>query len=115
MKQQTKLNQSEIGKNVFIGTWHITKMSEWDSEYCNMEVQAYIRIKKNELGEFQFGLVSGNIDGKKSGDTFEFTWDGSDECDDASGSGWMKIKDDGIEGGGTLGGAINDEKGKGST
>ena len=61
-----------------------------------MEVQAYIEIKPNNIGDFQFGLVSGDIDGKMvklaDGERFEFTWEGNDECDSASGSGWCNIK-----------------------
>jgi hypothetical protein len=81
----------------FTGTWHIEAMDMWDEDYFNMEVQAYITIAKNNGGEFQFGLVTGMIDGEinktASGEVLEFTWDGSDECDEASGSGWLKLKD----------------------
>ncbi|MEG4069484.1 hypothetical protein QUA42_19480 [Microcoleus sp. Pol11C2] len=62
-----------------------------------MEVEAYIEIDQTSSGEFQFGLVSGQIDGEVVKDgkdqRFEFTWDGNDECDRASGSGWLKLKD----------------------
>ncbi len=78
----------------FTGTWIITEMEMWDAEYINMEVQAYIRIGVDSLGDFQFGLVSGAIDGEvvKLGnvDRFEFTWEGQDEMDPVSGSGWLK-------------------------
>jgi hypothetical protein len=47
----------------FTGTWHIYEMSNWDDEYFNMEVQAYIEIDEQGNGEFQFGLVHGYIDG----------------------------------------------------
>lgn len=83
-------------KNKLAGKWRITSMSGWDKEYCDMEVAAYIRIEKNLMGDFQFGLVSASIDGrivKRSGEElFDFTWDGNDECDPASGSGWMALK-----------------------
>ncbi len=63
----------------------------------DMEVEAYIEIEQTGSGEFQFGLVSGQIDGEVVKDgkdrRFEFTWDGNDECDPASGSGWLKLKD----------------------
>ena len=79
----------------FTGTWHIYKMEAWDEDYFNMEVQAYIRIDPDNLGVFQFGLVSGGIDGKRvnyaDGERFEFTWDGNDECDSICGSGWIRI------------------------
>ena len=87
----------------FTGTWHIYEMKAWDEDYFNMEVQAYIRIDSNNLGDFQFGLVSGWIDGKlvdyADGERFEFTWEGNDECDPACGSGWIRIKEeDSLEG-----------------
>ena len=62
-----------------------------------MEVQAYIEVESQNLGYFQFGLVSGQIDGKvveyPDGNRFEFTWDGSDEGHPMNGSGWIKLKD----------------------
>ncbi len=89
--------------NEFLGLWHICEMSEWDKDYVNMEVQAYVKIGKAGNGEFQFGLVSGAMDGKivnhPEGKRFEFMWEGNDECDDASGSGWFRQKGaDEIEG-----------------
>jgi hypothetical protein len=60
-------------------------------------VQAYITINENNGGQFQFGLVTGSIDGEitktASGEILEFTWEGSDECDEAFGSGWLKLTD----------------------
>jgi hypothetical protein len=79
----------------FTGTWHIYEMSNWDEEYFNMEVQAYIEIDEKGNGEFQFGLVFGSIDVKDgNGNKLEFTWEGNDECDEASGSGWLKLEDE---------------------
>jgi len=61
-----------------------------------MEVEAYIKINPNSSGEFQFGLVYGQIDGRlvkdEDGERFDFTWEGNAECDSASGSGWLKLK-----------------------
>ncbi len=87
----------------FVGTWHIYEMEMWDEDYFNMEVQAHIDITVKNTGEFQFGLVSGYLDGEAveypDGNRFEFTWDGNDECDPASGSGWLRLKDaDTLEG-----------------
>lgn len=80
----------------FAGTWHIEDMELWDEDYFNMEVQAYIKIRQDGIGEFQFGLVSGQIDGEVVGDgdeeRFEFTWEGNDECDPASGNGWFRLE-----------------------
>lgn len=77
------------------GIWHIIQMDMWDEDYFNMEAQAFIRISSDNLGNFQFGLVSGDLDGEvvRIGNTerFEFTWEGNDENDPASSSGWLKF------------------------
>ena len=61
----------------FEGIWHIKEMENWDEDYCNMEVQAYIEIDERGAGDFQFGLVTGAIDGEiaadKLGEKLEFT------------------------------------------
>ena len=81
----------------YTGTWHITEMETWNEEYFNMGVQAYIRVGSDGFGHFQFGLVSGQIDGElisyQNLERFEFTWDGSDELDPVSGSGWLQLVD----------------------
>ncbi len=78
------------------GRWHITEMEQWDEDYLNMEVEAFIEIGSDGMGEFQCGLVSGQIDGEivrdGSDERFEFTWDGNDESDPASGGGWLRLK-----------------------
>jgi hypothetical protein len=35
-------------KESIIGEWHILEMGMWDSNYFNMEVQAYIKINLNQ-------------------------------------------------------------------
>ena len=87
----------------FVGLWHIYEMEMWDEDYFNMETQAYIEISKDGLGDFQFGLVTGQLDGyleqEESGERFVFTWDGQDEMDPVNGMGWMRLKDqDEVEG-----------------
>lgn len=47
------------------GIWHIIQMDMWDEDYFNMGVQAFIRIGANGFGDFQFGLVSGDLDKRR--------------------------------------------------
>ena len=93
------MKQIETGKKDIVGKWHITKMSEWDNDYVNKEVKAFIRIGKSGNGEFHFGYVQGSMSGdfKKLGkdSVYDFTFDGSDECDPINGDGWMKVNPDG--------------------
>ncbi len=57
----------------------------------NMEVQAFIQIHEDGSGNFQFGLVKGNMNGEitenDDGIRYAFSWDGFDECDPANGRG----------------------------
>lgn len=82
-----------------IGDWRIVEMDLWDREYMDMEVPAFIRFEE-EGGEFQFGLVSGSIDGRyliKSGRaSVEFSWEGQDEMDAVSGRGWVTLESDNL-------------------
>jgi hypothetical protein len=85
-------------KHPFVGTWHIVEMELWDADYLHMERQAYIEIEPGEHGTFQFGLVWGELHGyldeEAPGKRFAFTWEGNDEMDPASGSGWMRLEAD---------------------
>ena len=94
-----KVKGTEIGKKEFIGKWHITKMSEWDNYYVNEEVKAFIKIDKSGTGEFHFGYVQCSTSGgfREIGQdlVYDFTFDGSDECDPTNGDGSMKVNPDG--------------------
>ena len=85
----------EVRKIRFVGGWRIISMGIWEADYFDMDVPAYIQVGKNWLGRFQFGLVTGDIDGRivkhPGGNRFEFTWEGTDESEPCSGSGWMSI------------------------
>jgi hypothetical protein len=93
------MTDSETTDLDLTGTWHITEMEMWDEDYFNMEVQAYIRIDEGGTGDFQFGLVSGNVDGHVEqvgpDSRFTFTWEGQNEMDPVSGSGWLRLVGDG--------------------
>lgn len=91
----------KMGKAV-IGNWRITGMEVWDADYFDMEVPAHITIRKDLTGEFQFGLVQGDLDGRVDLDNgavrLEFSWSGFDENDPMNGRGWMQIDGDQAEG-----------------
>jgi len=82
-----------------LGEWRMEEMEMWDRDFMDMEVPAYIRFEKDGTSEFQFGLVKGWIDhravvrgGKPA---LEFSWEGSDEMDPATGRGWAVLNDNG--------------------
>ena len=89
-------------KNPYIGKWRIIEMDMWDQDFIDMETEGHFLFEKDDLGSFQFGLVQGQIDYKieKIGEIerLEFSWEGQDENDAASGRGWAVIKNDHLEG-----------------
>ena len=88
---------NEAGQ-VAIGQWRITAMEVWDADYIDMEVPAHIEIREGLTGQFQFGLVQGQLDARISmidGKTrLLFSWIGFDENDHVSGRGWMTVSGD---------------------
>ena len=75
--------------------WHITEMALWERDSLNREAQAFIRLQADGSSKFQGGLVSGAIDGEvvvdTAGEGFECTWEAHDECEPASGGGWLEM------------------------
>lgn len=86
----------------FIGAWRILEMDAWDADYFDMEAPAYIAIREDLSGEFQFGLVQGDLDGRvetvEGEPRFDFSWAGFDESDPVNGRGWLRVNDKNVEG-----------------
>lgn len=82
--------------NPFVGRWRITHMDLWDQDFVDAEVVGHFTFAADGSGEFQFGYVSGGMDGRlttRDGQPcVEWTWDGSDEMDPAQGRGWAVLK-----------------------
>lgn len=85
-------------KNPFIGTWRIVWMETWDQDYVDMEVPGHITFGKNHIGNFQFGLMQGEMDYRVNANRVEFTWGGFDEGDEISGRGFAEIENDELRG-----------------
>ncbi|MCP4347390.1 MAG: hypothetical protein GY795_17940 [Desulfobacterales bacterium] len=91
-----------MSKNKFIGKWRISEMEQWDQDFIDAEVPGYISFSKDGTGEFHFGYVHGFTDcrySKREGNNaVEFSWEGNDEADPASGRGYAIIKDGNLSG-----------------
>lgn len=81
------------------GKWRITEMDMWDQDAFDLLGRAFFRFDGKRSGNFRFIAVEGGMDchhGERDGRPFvEFTWDGNDECDPASGRGWVALEEDG--------------------
>jgi len=74
-------------------------METWDPKFFNEEAQAFFEFGPDQRGSLQFCLVQGIMDyylterdGKPA---VEWSWEGSDEMDSASGRGWAVLEEDG--------------------
>lgn len=56
---------------------------------------AYIAFDGKAGGEFAFGCVTGGIHCRKTPTGLDFTWEGNDEMDEASGDSWAELQKDG--------------------
>lgn len=86
----------------FVGKWIIVEMEVWDQELVNMEVQGHFTFTKDGKGYFQFGLVRGEMDCYvetiDDRERVEFSWEGQDELDPASGRGWAEVENEELKG-----------------
>ncbi|MDY6989781.1 MAG: hypothetical protein SWQ30_17185 [Thermodesulfobacteriota bacterium] len=86
----------------FGGKWSIVEMEAWDQEYVNMEVPGHFTFNKSGTGHFQFGLVQGEMDCRMEvidhRERIEFSWDGQEDSDPASGRGWAVIENEELHG-----------------
>jgi hypothetical protein len=83
-------------KSPFSGSWHIVSMSQWEEDYLDEEVEAFIEFDEKGNGTFQFGYVYGQMDCRlatRDGEpAVEFSWEGNDESEAAQGRGWAILQ-----------------------
>ena len=81
------------------GRWRIVETELWDSDALNLVAPAFIEFGEEGLGSFGFIAVQGEMDCRevvRDGRLgVEFSWEGNDECDPASGRGWAVLEEDG--------------------
>ncbi len=82
-----------------VGRWQITEAELWDSDALNLVGPAFIEFADDGLGSFGFIAVQGQMDCREverdGRPGVEFSWEGNDECDPASGRGWAVLEEDG--------------------
>lgn len=86
---------NDLANHPLIGRWRIVEMDLWDRDYLDLVEPAYIAFDTRGSGDFAFGAVTASLDCWYSPHTIEFTWVGSDEMDEVSGSGSAELEGDG--------------------
>jgi hypothetical protein len=88
--------------NQYRGTWRMIEIEQWDQDYIDLVVPVSIALREDNLGEFQFGTVHGEIDDRiepyQDAERLAFSWEGADEMDPVSGRGWAIIADGQLQG-----------------
>jgi hypothetical protein len=89
-----------VTRSAVVGTWRISEMELWDQESIDLLGPAFIEFRDEGAGRFRFIAVAGQMDcryGHRHGRPIvEFSWEGHDDGDPASGRGWAVLDDDGM-------------------
>jgi hypothetical protein len=78
-----------------LGRWRIVGSDTWDRDYLDLVEPASMTIGQAGRGELAFGVVNASLDLEYSQTMVFFTFEGSDEGDEVSGSGSAELQDDG--------------------
>jgi hypothetical protein len=87
-----------VNTNPLVGRWRIVEMELWDADVIDLLGPAFIELRRDNTGEFRFIAVEGHLDlrpSKAGAPRVDFSWDGNDEGDHATGRGWAEVSDDG--------------------
>lgn len=78
----------------FAGRWRIVETDVWDNDFLDEVEEAHITFK-GANGEIALGALNGDLDvryGSRDGAaSAEFSWQGLDDNDPASGRGWATV------------------------
>lgn len=89
-------------KSPFTGRCRIVSMRALDEEYIDEEEEGFFEFDDKGSGEFHFGYVHGQMDGRlttRDGEpAVEWSWDGNAEMDAAQGRGWAVVKGNELHG-----------------
>jgi hypothetical protein len=80
------------------GRWRIVEMDLWNQEDVDLVAPGFIEFEPNHTGSLGFIAVQGGVewrDASRGGRPgVEFSWEGFDESDPATGRGWAVIEED---------------------
>ncbi len=80
-----------------VGRWRIVETELWDSDALNLVAPVFIEFGEDGMGSFGFIAVQGELDCQEvtrdGRPGVEFSWEGNDDCDPASGRGWAVLEE----------------------
>lgn len=82
-----------------VGRWRIVEMDLWNQDDVDLVAPGFIEFQPGHMGSLGFIAVQGGLDWRdapRDGQPgLEFSWEGFDEGDPATGRGWAVIEEDG--------------------
>ena len=81
--------------NRIAGKWRIIETVAWDKQHLDLCGPAFIEIDHQGRGGMAFGALNAALDCRFTPDGIDFDWNGSDEGDQVSGTGWADLREDG--------------------
>jgi hypothetical protein len=82
-----------------VARWRIVEMDLWAQEDVDLVAPGFIEFEPDHMGSLGFIAVQGGIDWREAPRDgrpgVEFSWEGCDEGDHATGRGWAAVEDDG--------------------
>ena len=84
-----------VASAALVGKWRITESATWPRDHLDLCGPAFLRIDVNGTGEMAFGALTASVDGGFTASGIDFEWNGADEGDQVTGTGWADLRDDG--------------------
>lgn len=79
-----------------VGRWRIVDMELWDQDAVDLIAPGFIEFQPDATGSFGFIAVQAELDSweapREGRPGAEFSWDGFDDGDPASGRGWARLE-----------------------
>ncbi len=83
------------GDRQLVGRWRIVEADLWERNFLDLVSPAMLTIGADGSGEIAFGAVQAGLDIDYAQSMVFFTWAGSDEMHEVTGTGSAELLDDG--------------------
>lgn len=84
-----------VARTAIVGKWRITQSEAWQRDHLDLCGPAFLRIDPGGTGEIAFGALTASVDGGFTPSGVDFEWNGAEEGDQVTGTGWADLRDDG--------------------
>ena len=84
-----------VARPDLVGRWRITESEAWPRDHLDLCGPAFLLNDDDGTGEMAFGALTASVDGRFTASGIDFEWNGADEGDQVSGTGWADLRDDG--------------------